>query len=97
MGKTEIAAEFAHRHAQDYDIIWWIRSEDEDRVQDAFVKLGRRLDLPHADDYPPDKFVPTVIDALHHGPFERWLLIFDSATEPAVVKRYLPRAGGTAM
>src|SRR4051812_40556625 len=45
IGKTEIAVEYAHRHAGDYDIVWWVRAEHVDRVRDSLVKLGRQLNL----------------------------------------------------
>ncbi|WP_327397395.1 FxSxx-COOH system tetratricopeptide repeat protein [Streptomyces phaeochromogenes] len=89
IGKTEIAAEYAHRYARDYDIVWWVRSEHEDRVRDAFVKLGKRLGLAHADGQ-RDKSIWAVMDELRNGRYDRWLLIFDNATHPEVVKRYLP-------
>ena len=45
VGKTEIATEYIHRHRDKYEIIWWIRAEHTDRVRDALVKLGQRLDV----------------------------------------------------
>ncbi|MGA5898600.1 FxSxx-COOH system tetratricopeptide repeat protein [Streptomyces venetus] len=89
IGKTEIAAEYAHRFAKDYELVWWVRSEHEDRMRDAFVKLGKRLGLASTDGQ-RDKSIWTVMDALRSGPYDRWLLIFDNATQPEVVKRYLP-------
>ncbi|CAL9620728.1 FxSxx-COOH system tetratricopeptide repeat protein [Streptomyces sp. NPDC058947] len=89
IGKTEIAAEYAHRFAKEYDLVWWVRSEHEDRMRDAFVKLGKRLGLASPDGQ-RDKSIWTVMDALRSGPYDRWLLIFDNATQPEVVKRYLP-------
>ncbi|MFJ4819572.1 FxSxx-COOH system tetratricopeptide repeat protein [Streptomyces sp. NPDC088801] len=89
IGKTEIAVEYAHRFAKEYDLVWWVRSEHEDRMRDAFLKLGKRLGLVSPDGQ-RDKSIWTVMDALRSGPYDRWLLIFDNATQPEVVKRYLP-------
>ncbi|MFF3456966.1 FxSxx-COOH system tetratricopeptide repeat protein [Streptomyces sp. NPDC002730] len=89
IGKTEIAAEYAHRYARDYDIVWWVRSEHEDRVRDAFVKLGKRLGITHTDGQ-RDKSIWAVMDELRGERYDRWLLIFDNATQPEVIKRYLP-------
>ena len=45
VGKTEIATEYIHLHRHKYEIIWWIRAEQTDRVRDALVKLGQRLEV----------------------------------------------------
>ena len=37
VGKTEIATEYIHQHRHKYEIIWWIRAEQTDRVRDALV------------------------------------------------------------
>ena len=48
IGKTELATEYVHRNIDTYEIIWWIRAEHQDRVRDALVKLGQRLELRQA-------------------------------------------------
>jgi tetratricopeptide (TPR) repeat protein len=45
VGKTEIATEYIHLNRHRYDIIWWIRAEQTDRVRDALVVLGQRLEV----------------------------------------------------
>lgn len=89
VGKTEIATEFAHRHAGEYQIVWWVRAEHEDRIRDSFVRLGRRLNLAQTDGQ-RDKSIWAVMDALRNGPYRRWLLIFDNAADPAIIHKYLP-------
>ena len=66
IGKTEIAVEYAHRYAADYDIVWWVRAEHPDRVRDSFVKLGRQLNLQDSFGY-RDRSIFTVMDALRTG------------------------------
>jgi tetratricopeptide (TPR) repeat protein len=89
IGKTEIAVEYAHTHAGEYDIVWWVRAESEDRIRDALVKLGKRLDLSDAEGR-RNESIDAVLDALRTGRYERWLLIFDNASDPAVIQTYLP-------
>jgi Tetratricopeptide repeat/NB-ARC domain len=91
IGKTEIAVEYAHRHAADYDIVWWVRAEHPDRVSDSFVKLGRELNLQDSAGN-RDRSIYTVTEALRKGePYARWLLIFDNATSPELISEYIPK------
>jgi hypothetical protein len=86
IGKTEIATEYAHRHAADYQIVWWIRAETAELVGDAFVRLARRLGVPMGD---RDKMIWGVQGKLTTI-FDRWLLIFDNADSPDAVNDILP-------
>jgi Tetratricopeptide repeat/NB-ARC domain len=91
IGKTEIAVEYAHHYAGDYDIVWWVRAEHPDRVSDSFVKLGRQLNLQDLSGN-RDRAIFSVLDALRKGqPYPRWLLIFDNATSPELISEYIPR------
>ncbi len=97
VGKTEIAAEYLHRHRDDYEIIWWIRAEHHDRVGDALIRLGQRLELrPAASAGGRAGAVAAVLDVLGSGVWPSWLLVYDNATQPLELHRYLPRlsAGG---
>ena len=44
VGKTEIATEYIHVHRDKYEIVWWIRAEHHDRIRDALIRLGERLE-----------------------------------------------------
>ena len=91
IGKTEIAVEYAHRYATEYDIVWWVRAEHPDRVSDSFVKLGRQLNLQDSFGN-RDRSVFSVMDALRKGqPYSRWLLIFDNAASPELISEYMVR------
>ncbi len=91
LGKTEIATEYVHRHGDEYSIIWWIRSENHDRVRDALVELGRRLELRQAaDGGERDRAIAAVLAALGTGARPSWLLVYDNATQPLDLQPYLP-------
>ena len=91
IGKTELVTEFVHRSIDKYEIIWWIRSEHHDRVRDALVKLGQRLELRQASvDGNRDRTITAVLEELQSDARPSWLLVYDNAVNPLDLQRYLP-------
>ena len=91
VGKTEIATEYIHLHRDKYEIIWWIRAEHHDRVRDALVSLGQRLEVrPAGTESGRDRMIVAVLDALAAGVRPNWLLVYDNAAQPLDLQRYLP-------
>ena len=95
IGKTEIAAEYAHRFSSDYDVVWWIRADQEDSIRSALVGLGRRLGLQDFHPEERDYSSRIVLDALQAGdPYDAWLLIFDNVTQPGIIGQFIPQGRG---
>jgi tetratricopeptide (TPR) repeat protein len=91
VGKTEIATEYIHQHRHKYEIIWWIRAEQTDRVRDALVALGQRLEVrPAGTEGGRDRTIAAVLAALADGSRPNWLLVYDNAAQPLELQRYLP-------
>lgn len=88
VGKTEIAVEFAHRHAEHYKIVYWLRAEETASVWIDYAALARRLGLGLAADAP----LETVRHALRKHLEERndYLLIFDNANGAAGIRDFIP-------
>ena len=40
IGKTQTAVEYAHRYADEYDLVWWINAERAALIGDQFARLG---------------------------------------------------------
>jgi tetratricopeptide (TPR) repeat protein len=92
VGKTQIALEYAHRYMADYDVVWWVPSEQQELVNPAFAELAARLGLRVSDSM--TDAAAAAREALRRGsPYTRWLLIFDNANEPADLEADFP--GGT--
>ena len=91
IGKTELATQYIHHNIDTYEIIWWIRAEHQDRVRDALVKLGQRLELRQATwDSARDRTVAAVRETLESGRWSSWLLVFDNAANPDDLVKYIP-------
>jgi tetratricopeptide (TPR) repeat protein len=91
IGKTELATQYVHRNIGTYEIIWWIRAEQQDRVRDALVQLGQRLELREATtDSGRDRTVTAVLEALQSSARPSWLLVFDNAANPFDLEKYIP-------
>lgn len=91
VGKSQIAMEYAYRHQNDYDLIWWISSERLTMVRQAFVDLAVHLDLNVTE---PNVAVPAVREALRLGrPYADWLLVFDNAEDVEEIRRFFPTNG----
>ncbi|MFI1996700.1 tetratricopeptide repeat protein [Actinoplanes sp. NPDC020271] len=84
VGKSELALQYATRHADRYPLIWWAAADNDDSLQESLADLARRLEPAHA------QHATTTVHAAswalqwlqsHQG----WLLILDDVEERATV------------
>ncbi|AGZ43449.1 FxSxx-COOH system tetratricopeptide repeat protein [Actinoplanes friuliensis] len=86
IGKTQLANEYAHRHAADYHLVWWIAAEEPALLPDQFAALAK--ELGHEPDGDPGELRRLVHESLRRVP--GWLLIFDNADEAEEISAWLP-------
>ncbi|MBW1597175.1 FxSxx-COOH system tetratricopeptide repeat protein [Streptomyces sp. JJ38] len=76
IGKTQLAAEYAHRFTPDYDVVWWIPSDLRGTLRERYGELAPELGLSVGTE--TGERIRVVREALRRGdPYGRWLLVFD--------------------
>jgi hypothetical protein len=89
-GKTELALEYAHRFASDYDVAWWVPAE---LPTSATAVLAALVGWLGSRSWPTrSEMVAALFEELRHR--DRWLLIYDNAERPDQLAGLLPPGGG---
>jgi len=91
VGKTQIALEYVYRHADDYQLVWWLHSEEPATLAADYAGLYGKLGLLPRDTNDQGY----MNDAVRRWLAENggWLLIFDNAVEADDVRGYVPQSG----
>ncbi|MDN3297949.1 FxSxx-COOH system tetratricopeptide repeat protein [Streptomyces ficellus] len=91
VGKTQLAMEYAHRYAGEYDIVWWVRAATSTTARENLAALAGRLRVGDGDELGP------LIDAVHAAlrtTGKRWLLVLDGAEDHERLAGLLPDGPG---
>ncbi|WP_230205237.1 FxSxx-COOH system tetratricopeptide repeat protein, partial [Parafrankia elaeagni] len=86
VGKTSLAVEYVHRHASDFDAVWWVEAEQADTVAEQIGALGEALGLAVGVE-------PAGVFGELRRRGWRWLLVFDNAEQISVVRPFRPSDG----
>lgn len=88
VGKTQIATEYAYRYLNNYDYIFWVNADSQERLISSYVKIASHLKVLGRNVQDQSH----VIEAVKHWltTHERWLLIFDNADEIKIIKQFIP-------
>jgi hypothetical protein len=91
VGKTQLAAEYAHQFAGGYDVVWWVNAEHAGVIGEHFIDLAAELGCADRGALLGVVRRAVLADLRDRG---RWLLIFDNAESPDEVVPWLPGGGG---
>lgn len=92
IGKTQTAAEYAHRYKDEYDAVLWVRATQEHHLMDLLA-LASLLQLPEAKKQQQDQqvLIRALLRWLHKH--TRWLVILDNVQEGVDVGDLLSMKG----
>ncbi|MCH0538243.1 tetratricopeptide repeat protein [Streptomyces sp. MUM 203J] len=91
VGKTQIALEYAYRHAGEYDVVWWVRAMTTSTARESLAALAEALGVNAGSE------LEALIDAVRtvlRAPDRRWLLVLDGAEAPEQLAGLLPDGPG---
>lgn len=94
IGKTQLVAEYAHRHRDRFRIVWWVDAAEPTTIGEQLAALAVALGLV-GHEAPLAVATAYLAEHLrHHG---GWLLVFDNARAVEDVARWLPDGNGTTV
>ena len=88
VGKTQTAVEYTYRYRDEYEFVLWVKADSEDTIISDYVAVAKLLDLPVKNDSDQNLVVSAVLNWFKNN--ENWLLVFDNADEPLVLKNFMP-------
>ncbi|MFE1229822.1 FxSxx-COOH system tetratricopeptide repeat protein [Streptomyces sp. NPDC058745] len=91
VGKTQLAIEYGHRFAGEYELVWWIRSEEPALIPDQLAELAVKTGAAQAGIASGEACEALTEELRTRG---RWLLVFDNAEDPAALSPFLPGGNG---
>ncbi|WP_171118334.1 MULTISPECIES: FxSxx-COOH system tetratricopeptide repeat protein [Streptomyces] len=90
-GKTQLAMEYVHRFAGEYDIVWWVSAAQRVTARQQFAELAPAMGVAATGDLSATiKAVQRELD----GTARPWLLVLDGADDPERLSGLVPEGRG---
>ncbi|MEU7891209.1 tetratricopeptide repeat protein [Microbispora bryophytorum] len=96
IGKSELALQYANRHRDRYQLVWWVDSDTSTQIQTGLANLARAIasgaHSVAAAQATVEEAAAWALTWLATHP--RWLLVFDNVEQVADIEPYLGRLRG---
>ncbi len=93
IGKTTLAAEYAHRYAAAYGGVWWVRAESRAVLIASLATLAGRLDPALRKEPDQEKGARDGLTVISHRAGLPLLLIYDNIESPETLRDLVPSSG----
>ncbi|KAF7509241.1 hypothetical protein GJ744_008301 [Endocarpon pusillum] len=109
LGKTEIATQFAFRHKEKFDAVFWVRADEIAKLDQSYSHIAQKLGLETTAESTSQVVSKGLVKEWLSNPWTSsrimgnievssqtqatWLIIFDNADEPSIVADYWPVMG----
>ena len=90
IGKSTVVLEYAYRNIGGLDLGWWINADEPATLLEQFAALTGPLALPTGDG---DLDLACSIVRRWLEDHDGWLVVFDNAEDPSLLRDLLPRSG----
>jgi tetratricopeptide (TPR) repeat protein len=92
VGKSSLAAEYAHLHVDDYAGVWWTAAENRTVLITSLAELAGVFDSRFANESNTERAAKAALATLANQ--ERpWLLVYDNVSDPDGIRELRPTKG----
>jgi NB-ARC domain len=93
VGKTQVALSFTNRHQDQYTHVLFVNAISPATIVGAYRTFARRLKLLRQDQDLTEEYMLVDLVKTWLSDHTGWLIVFDNALEPGLVRRYTPVEG----
>jgi tetratricopeptide (TPR) repeat protein len=97
IGKTSLAAEYAHRHAESFGGVWWAPAQERTLLVASLAALGARLDPRLSAEPDQERVARAALSAISARSGLPFLLVYDNAEAPDPIRDLVPTAGARVL
>jgi hypothetical protein len=91
VGKSQLAVEYAHRFAGEYELVWWVNADNPTLIGEQLAGLAAEVAGAG-----PGPDIPSAVKAMRAmlAGRDRWLLVFDNASAAKDLVAWIPQGPG---
>ncbi|MET8767958.1 tetratricopeptide repeat protein [Streptomyces sp. NPDC004658] len=87
VGKSTLARQYVHTFRETYDLVWWIDTSSPGKIEEALAGIARLLSPVWAGTAQQPELTSWALAWLQRH--TRWLLVYDNAEDPALLRPFL--------